>query len=1176
MNDETLPRAKSLEIEDGQVEKAQDNEPRDGAPTPNILGPEPVLENRKESGGEDNDNEDVENGKNDSEAETVVLAGKDEATAQPHGVAINYEGKSDSGVNDDQKLPTERTEASEDHIDNEASIRVKQTIQEPTSGTIADGGYSSNLSSTVSSPLQEAHSPTHSDSESSRSLSTPPNEDDSSRKESVSRKRKLRADDTDGSGRQGRNKRDTSSETANFQERHGKRRPVDRETSHDRSQSPPLRAHQRAQSTDLPGAQKRRKPPPLLVGQRRKESEDSHVESDDSGSTHGPALLRKLASSDNTAFSPAKMPPHKKLRDKNGRTWLARAAATEDVETVVARLQERPEDVDIADNAGNTPLQIAALEGHASVVQVLLDAGCDISCKNIDFDTPLIDAVENNHLDVVKLLLKAGVDPRQSNAKGEEPLDLLNPDDDSYDGIRAALMEARENTTRRHSEDHHGQPSAGRRDSVSNPSPRGSPVHSARSPPSTYQYPRRRTARSEATRNDLLWVNPTPENLRDRAGKGDMAGVDHILNMRPKADTESVLAAARGGHEVVLQLLIAIGKPEQDPEPLQSSTHKSGYNTPMLAAIGRGNVRVIQLLLEQPGFDPTRRLYRNMTYYEIAKERQGSLWQEEVDILKDAYDRYSTKASKRSQNGSPKKARVGTEGRDLKRLNKRDSSSSPLTSGKTQSPDSATKEDVGKRAQKSKEERLNSFKERRPRDTNSHLRVPEARSRDSSVVVSDHDAKRHGPPQSKLKPSRSASDAGISPENGPDFTKPRRKLVSGKVFKSGQEKKRRVSVASAASSSSQEKSKPDSGVTRVVPKIKREDSSNKPTSKQGDALKKRSRKSVSPRASASDLGDIAGIAKKKKKRRRVDSNGNAVEENSDPLTEHGPAKVATMIGPSQNSLSSNSLGPAPVAVMGTSNMSPVKESPTKNQVRATTGSPASVGDQASQQNKYLQDINAQRKVEEGVLRQQKLEQELGKQEAAKAEEQARVDEAQRREQDQLERDIKLKAREEAERQNKIALQEEEARLEEKRRVEEAERKARIERDEEDARIEKKRRDDELQRRRIEQERLRREEQERRRAEQEAREAQIRILRQEQEERRRRECLPNGLKRAAELSHEDARTQKEIMKWLPLFTVTSIQLDEQCDDESKDERWIPNFQAAAVLAVTDLDLSQCKH
>jgi ankyrin repeat protein len=77
--------------------------------------------------------------------------------------------------------------------------------------------------------------------------------------------------------------------------------------------------------------------------------------------------------------------------------------------------------LNVPDNAGNTPLQIASLEGCAPIVKFLLEAAWEIDTKNIDNDTPLIDAVEIGHLEVIKLLLDAGANPRIVNAEGDEP-----------------------------------------------------------------------------------------------------------------------------------------------------------------------------------------------------------------------------------------------------------------------------------------------------------------------------------------------------------------------------------------------------------------------------------------------------------------------------------------------------------------------------------------------------------------------------------------------------------------------------------------------------------------------------------------------------------------------------------------------------------------------------------
>jgi len=149
-------------------------------------------------------------------------------------------------------------------------------------------------------------------------------------------------------------------------------------------------------------------------------------------------------------------------------------------------------------------------------------------------------------------------------------------------------------------------------------------------------------------------------------------------------------------------------------------------------------------------------------------------------------------------------------------------------------------------------------------------------------------------------------------------------------------------------------------------------------------------------------------------------------------------------------------------------------------------------------------------------------------------------------------------------------QAEEAREQE---AEELERQMQTERLEEEAR-EAKKRTEELLARRAEQERQQREKEERRQADLEHREQMRRIRLQEEKEQQRREALPNGLRRAAELSPEDARDPEWINKWLPLYTVEMQDLDPSIQGEEAHERWVANVQVAPLLAIKDLELSQC--
>lgn len=1109
--------------------------------------------------------------RSDSEAETVVLSGKDDASSNINPKAIKHEGKSGVETKTVQSALDEATKKVKQS--NDAGPDCKKAPKVPSTAATGDASYSSNLSSTASSPAQEERSSSKGASEPDHSRSEHPHDDDAHRKDIVSRKRKLKVEDTDDKIQHRRRKRATSSETANNSDRRDARK-----VSKGRSESPPTRSRNRAQSTqsvDPQSMPKRRKPPPLHVGQRRKASEDVYAESDDSGSANGIPQLRKLVSTENVAMSTAKM-PHKKHRDKNGRTWLARACALDDIENARARLQERPEDIDIPDHAGNTPLQIASLEGSVDIVKMLLDAGCDNTCKNVDGDTPLIDAVENGHLEVVRLLLAAGLDPRQSNAKGEAPLDLLKPSNDNYEAIKTALEHAKgQYTGRRLSEDQHAHPSTAR-DNNSVHSPRASPsLHTARSPPPHGQAPRR-TARSESTRNDLLWINPTPEELRKHASNGSIYAVNHILNMRPIGDIEAVLLAAKGGHKDCLSLIIALGEPEHDPEPLQSNQYRAGQNTPMLAAIGRNNIEVISMLLNQSEFDPTRRLYKNLTYHEIAKERQGANWQEEYNVLKKAYD--SHKAT-RTKGSSPSKPRSGVPQREAK-TRKRDTTSPAYLSARRQSPDASKDRPVKKKRSSESKQGHHPNGE----DTNgkphggsqNRLRVPHGKSRESSVVVSDREAT---PLVRHKEKKRSFSDAGVSVAIDKEVSKPKKRLVSSRVLKEDEEKKRRASLAS--SSSSQEPVRSNSGSGRKGSVIPRREAKEGAKLSSPESLKKRSFQSISP----SD-GNNAGLrrgsdAPKKLKRQRVNSMGTAVNREPTGPVQPGPAKVANMVPPPHAiSPPTQSQGAAPVAFMGNSSTSPVKERTSPFLHRMDVDPPKAdttleVVPHISSEDLQVQDVMEDQHNtgnDQGQARSMpNIEDEVD--DTKELEERREREEQQERERVLVEQRAKEKAaREEADR---VTREAEDARLEEQRRVEEAERIARLEREAEEARIEKKRQEEEAQLRLIERERQRKEEQERRRVEQEERERIMVIRRREEEERRRRETLPNALRIAAELNPDNAKHPTEILRWLPLYTAFGHQLDPQCDEQARDERWITNIQVAPILAITDLGLSQCK-
>ncbi|KAI4171523.1 MAG: hypothetical protein LQ348_006923 [Seirophora lacunosa] len=1098
--------------------------------------------------------------RSDSEAETVVLEDKQEIFRAFTRKAIKNEDDSDYDASPSSQINGLHRFSESDGDSGHGSDRPSLKRKRAAPDVSMDNAPSSNLSSTVSSPAARPHSSQGSDSESDHTRSTPPLDEGIQQKHVRSRQRRSVPTLNDHS-RNKRGKSDPNSVALHRKERRESRSATHHHISRRRSDSPPSRPRMRAQSAslDLPDQIKRKQvPPPLLVERRRKISEDTHGDSDDSSSVHSHPHQRKVASIEHTAISPVKI-SMKKNRDRNGRTLLARACAL-DFNDAKKWLKERPQDIDVPDNAGNTPLQIASLEGLADVVELLLDAGCDINCKNTDMETPLIDAVENGHLAVVQLLLAAGLDPRQSNAKGEEPLDLVNPDNEDYEEIRAALVIAKEsNALRRPSEDHSAQHRDNDVSSVGASAASPTDGQVGKSPPPIGLGARRRTARSQQTQDSLLWVNPTPAKLREACGRGDLPVVNYILGMRPDVGTDAVIAAARGGHDVVLEILFAIGQLEHDPDPVISGDFKPGRNTPMLAAIGRGHIPVIKLLVKQGGFNPTRRIFRGLTYHELAKERQGSNWEEEYSILKEAYDDYKLSGGRRSNHSSPRKSRT----RKPEAIRSSISSSSsnkrqPSLSSIRTAPEPEIKQEHSHKA-----------------PSNKHLQLTEE-VRDSAIV-SDRESESAGQPEPRAKVARSVSDAGALSSKNQDAAKPKRKLLSRNDLNSDHYIKRRASTAldsatrqqirrqsgdSHSTGQQKQRRRKMSESSTSVPKARRE-SSKEANSSKVEASKKRPRLSTSPQPHLTQ-GEKSSDVPKKKKKRKVDAAGNTVirdPQRSDTFIKSGPAMVANMIAsPEQVTSPSEPPSRAPVANMGISSASPTAKSPTEVAPHSETQSPMSG-------------------IEQTVVQPS-----LPPRRSDKAESDAPMPDDHHQSVTQPQEDGEADRRQVAENDRKKRMQaareEEErrdyrARLEQQRQAEEAERQARKEQEEEEARLAKKRREEELARRRAEQERLRREEQDRRRAELEERERQRRIRLLEEEQQQLRDALPNSLRRAAEMNPEKARQTQEVRRWLPLYTVTTREIDPGCDENMADERWIANVQAAPVLAIKDLDLSQCR-
>ena len=80
-------------------------------------------------------------------------------------------------------------------------------------------------------------------------------------------------------------------------------------------------------------------------------------------------------------------------------------------------------DVSIKDAANISVLHVAARDGHAAIVKLLLEAGADVSEKDVDTQaTALHRAAERGHDTCVRILLEAGADIDARNVNGMTPL----------------------------------------------------------------------------------------------------------------------------------------------------------------------------------------------------------------------------------------------------------------------------------------------------------------------------------------------------------------------------------------------------------------------------------------------------------------------------------------------------------------------------------------------------------------------------------------------------------------------------------------------------------------------------------------------------------------------------------------------------------------------------------
>lgn len=412
------------------------------------------------------------------------------------------------------------------------------------------------------------------------------------------------------------------------------------------------------------------RPPALSI-----QDSDNEVKSTSSSRSNSPHITnhrRRRPSISGPAASPARLigPGHKMKRDKTGRNQLHKVCAKGVLDEAKACLEAEPDLLNDADNAGYLPIHAAALAGHDDIVEWLIEEGALVDKPAEDLSTPLLDAVENMHVAVVNTLLEHGADPRHRNKAGQSSIDLASTirqqsdeaDEEAKmsqieDALRAALVKLK-NKKRADDEARKtaNESCSSRAASVASPSHFSPPPQSNQMTSS-----RRRGGRGEPTRNEFLWLDAGKggqAKLKQASRDGDMEMAGKLLESGINPDPESMMLAARGGHLDVLNLLVAFGG-DSDPDPKdvirQHTKDKSqfplipGEETPLLATIGRNNIEVLKLLLRSESMKEPRRVdSRGRSYVEIAKQRGGENWEEEVKLLQAAYDSAGPQKSKKS------------------------------------------------------------------------------------------------------------------------------------------------------------------------------------------------------------------------------------------------------------------------------------------------------------------------------------------------------------------------------------------------------------------------------------------------------------------------------------------------------------------------------------------------
>ncbi|KAL7962115.1 hypothetical protein V8C34DRAFT_311341 [Trichoderma compactum] len=211
------------------------------------------------------------------------------------------------------------------------------------------------------------------------------------------------------------------------------------------------------------------------------------------------------------------------------------------IENAAGALFQNAVEIDSKNTDCQTPLSLAAKNGHSKMVELLLENGAELESEDNRGNTPLLWAIKNGHEAVVQLLLEKGAKVQLKDKEGRTPLSLAA--DNGHEAVVKLLLAENVDVN---------------------------------------------------SRNEYSW---TP--LWIAANKGH-EGVVKLLLTRKEIEANccdidghtALSKAASGGHELVVKLLLGVDSINPD------SKDNCGW-TPLMRAAQNGHEAVVKMLLER-------------------------------------------------------------------------------------------------------------------------------------------------------------------------------------------------------------------------------------------------------------------------------------------------------------------------------------------------------------------------------------------------------------------------------------------------------------------------------------------------------------------------------------------------------------------------------------------------